>query len=88
MSAIRLNPRIGKSPLLIASASSRRERALLAEQPALLNLAVDNRLMALGSRRPPAISVTRALIVRAAFVESCCERMDLAKDSKLLDFGR
>lgn len=88
ISDIRLNRRTGRSPLFITSASSNNERALLDEHPAALNFALDRRPIAVGSRRPPASSATRELIVSAALVESCWERIDLANDSKLLDLGR
>lgn len=37
-----------------------------------------------GSRRPPEIERTRSVIVAAAFTDSCCERIELAKAEKLL----
>lgn len=71
---------MGNSPSATAVASSLIARDLLSEQPALRNALIGVRARNTGSNFPAESPVTRAIIVAAAFVESCWLKIDSARD--------
>ena len=70
-----------------AIANSLIARVFAPEQPALRNFDSDSSEIAAEFNLPPDNSETLPIIVAAAFVDNCCERIDPASDSKLLRFG-
>jgi hypothetical protein len=93
-------PKRGRSRSKIASSSSRRwslekrtsrsalanslmARAFAPERPALRSLARGILSIRDGEIPPERLS-TRLMIVAAAFVDSCCEMIEVASDRKLL----
>jgi hypothetical protein len=76
------NERIGKSPSVTAFANSKMALDFEAEHPALRSWVGDSPAIRIGSIRPPDNWATLLVIVAAALTESCCPRIDSAKDWK------